>query len=335
MKLALKRLRTTIFFLLLLVAAAAAAIGWRWQSRPSVSALPIPEAIADETGESRVSVSWLGISTLLFDDGDTQIITDATFSRPELHRILLFRPLESDYAAINRGLDEHRIVRLAAIVPVHSHFDHAMDAGHVANRTDAVILGSESTSNIARGSGVPVDQYQTLKSGEPRFFGDFTVTLIESQHVAQLPNGQPIFSGVITRPLEQPAPVSAWHSGTAYSVLIAHPAGTTLVQGSAGFVPGRLADVSADVVFLSIAGLATHGRAYAEEYWREIVLATGAQRVYPIHFEDFTRPSGELALFPAIVDDLQKTAVWMSDFAATDGGITLALPPLGRPLTLY
>lgn len=335
MKLVLKRLRATVLVLLLVVAAAAAAIGWQWQSRPTVSALSIPEAIAEEAGESRVSVRWLGISTLLFDDGDTQIMTDATFSRPELRRILLLRELESDYAAINRGLDEHRIVRLAAIVPVHSHFDHAIDAGHVANRTDAVVLGSESTSNIARGSGVPVDQYQTLKSGEPRYFGDFTVTLIESQHVAQLPNGKPIFSGVITRPLEQPAPVSAWHSGTAYSVLIAHPAGTALVQGSAGFVPGRLAEVSADVVFLSIAGVATRGRAYAEEYWRHTVLATGAHRVYPIHFEDFTRPFGDVVLFPDIVDDVPATVAWIKDFADSEGGITLALPPLGRPLALY
>ena len=70
---------------------------------------------------------------------------------------------------------------LAAIVPVHSHHDHAMDAGYVANRTSAVVLGSESTANIVRGADVPVGQYQILADGETRQFGDFTIKLVASR----------------------------------------------------------------------------------------------------------------------------------------------------------
>ncbi|MGB5246886.1 MAG: MBL fold metallo-hydrolase [Woeseia sp.] len=332
----LRGLRNVLLLVLLLGIAGVATVAWLWQTRPQVADLPIPLAAVSDAEDGQVTVTWLGISTLLFDDGETQIITDATFSRPKLRDILLFRPLESDYAAINRALDEFRIDRLAAVVPLHSHFDHAMDAGHVANRTDAMVLGSESTSNIARGSNVPVSQYQTLKSGEPRFFGNFTVTLLESRHVGQLPNGEPVFAGTITSPLQQPASVNAWHSGTAYSVVIEHPAGTALVQGSAGYIAGQLADVRADVVLLSIAGLSGHGREYAAQYWQEIVAATGATRVFAIHFDDFTYPLGEVALFPEVVDDIVTSAGWLNEFAAAaEPPVELLRPPFGKPLLLY
>jgi L-ascorbate metabolism protein UlaG (beta-lactamase superfamily) len=336
MKALLRIARNTVLLLALLGAAGAGAIAWLWQTRPALAELPLAVANGGFVADGNVTVTWTGISTLLFDDGETQIITDATFSRPTLRDILLFRPLQSDYATINRALDEFRVERLAAIIPLHSHFDHAMDAGHVANRTGAMVLGSESTSNIARGSKVPVDQYQTLKSGEPRFFGDFTVTLIESRHVGQMPNGAPVFPGTITEPLQQPARVSDWHSGTAYSLLIEHPTGTTLVVGSAGFIEGQLANVKADVVLFSIAGIAAHGRDYAEQYWQEVVGQTGARHALAIHFDDFTLPLGELALFPKVVDDIVQTGAWINEFAAAaDPPIEVLRPPLGKPVTLY
>ena len=129
-------------------------------------------------------MTWLGITTLLFDDGETQILVDGTFSRPGLFDLLSQRRIYSDAATINAALAEFRINRLAAIIPVHSHFDNAMDAGFVANRTEAVVLGSESTANIASGAGVPVSQYQILAVGESRQFGQFAIKLIESRRSA-------------------------------------------------------------------------------------------------------------------------------------------------------
>lgn len=330
------RLRNLALLVLLLAAATVALLAWLWQGRPALDDVPLTVAEPRDARPGEVTVTWLGVSTLLFDDGETQILTDALFSRPKLFDILLLRPLESDYAAINRALDEFHINRLAAIIPLHAHFDHVMDAGHVANRTGALVLGSESSANVARGSGVPVDQYQTLKSGEPRYFGKFTITLIESRHVPQLPGGGPFFSGIITEPLRQPAPVSAWKAGTAYTVLISHPRGTALVQGSAGFVPGRLADVEADVALLSIAGVATHGKDYGQQYWEEIVSAVKAKRVLAIHYDDFTYPAGDPVLFPPVVDDIVTTGGWLRDFAmAADPAIEISLPPFGKPLAMF
>jgi L-ascorbate metabolism protein UlaG (beta-lactamase superfamily) len=321
---------------LLLAAGAVSFVVWRWQERSQVADLGW--AVATSSGESaeRVSVTWLGITTLLFDDGETQILTDGTFSRPGLFDILSQRRIYSDVAAINYALAEFRMDRLAAIVALHSHFDHAMDIGMVANRTAAVVLGSESTANVARGSDVPVSQYQILADGETRQFGNFTITLIESRHAPIGIGGQPGFPGNISEPLQQPARIRDWKEGGAWSVLISHPQGTALVQGSAGFVEGALSGKNADVAMLGVAGLSSLGKDYVAHYWHETVVRTGAMRVYPIHYEDVTRPLGELQLFPDIVDEVIVTARWIDELAADKKHpVSVSILPFGQPVAIF
>lgn len=322
----------------LLVAAVLSAV-WlhrQWQDRKPLSALEWTVAGSDLPPSEQVTVTWLGITSLLFDDGETQILIDGTFSRPSVADILLQRKIWSDVATINHALAEFRLDRLAAIVPVHSHFDHAMDVGYVANRTSAVILGSESTANIAEGTQVPVNQYQILADGEHRRFGKFTITLIASQHA---PNGfgdNGWFPGIIEEPLRQPARVSEWRAGIAWSVSISHPEGTALIHGSGGFIEGTLPADSADVVMLGIGGLSGLGREYVGRYWAQTVGRSGASTVYPVHYDDYTRPFGEIMLFPAIVDDVVTTARWLDELAGdSDPPIQVRRLPFGQPVALY
>lgn len=328
-------LRILAVSLLLFLVISVAFVSWRWQKRANVAELGWPVATSPDESAERVTVTWLGITTLLFDDGETQILTDGTFSRPGVFDILSQRRIYSDVDTINYALAEFRIDRLAAIIPVHSHFDHAMDVGHVANRTSAVILGSESTANIARGANVPVDQYQILARGETRQFGNFSITLIESRHAPIGVGDEPPFAGSINDPLEQPARIRDWREGGAWSVLISHPQGTALVQGSGGFLEGALPEGGADVVLLGIAGLSSAGKEYVEEYWAETVIRTGATRVFPVHYEDFTRPFGEVVLFPDIVDKVVVTAGWIDELAAdSDHPVSVSTLPFGQPVTI-
>jgi L-ascorbate metabolism protein UlaG (beta-lactamase superfamily) len=322
--------------LLLIGIAFAWYVAWRWQERPEVAQLDWQVASSTSESAERVTVTWLGITTLLFDDGETQILVDGTFSRPGLFDLLSQRRVWSDAATINAALAEFRISRLAAIIPVHSHFDHAMDAGFVANRTQAVVLGSESTANIARGADVPVSQYQILADGETRQFGQFTIKLIESRHAPIGFGDAPPFSGTIDEPLAQPAAIRHWREGGTWSVLIGHPRGTALVQGSGGFIEGALAGETADVVMLGVAGLASLGPGYVGEYWRETVISTGATRVFPVHYEDFTQPFGEVLLFPDVVDDLPKTAKWLDELAADRRHpVSISRLPFGQAVAIY
>ncbi len=313
-----------------------AVLTWMWQTRPTLDVVSWPSVdnAAPEPGD--VSLTWLGVTTMLFDDGETQILIDGFVSRPTFTDLLLDRAVINDIPRINQVLHDYRMRRLAAIIPVHSHFDHAMDIGAIANRSSASIVGTVSTANIALGAGVPEDQILVAESGTEYSFGEFKVTLIEGPHAPVGWRGATPYAGSIDVPLKTPAPVSQWRTSTSNTIVIAHPQGTTIVQGSAGFSQRDLAGIKADVVLLGVAQLESLGRDYAERYWQTMVTASGASRVFPVHFDDLTAPFGTIRLPPRLVDDFPETAGWLEEFRETwDQDVSLHLPVFGQPLAIY
>jgi len=312
------------------------ALVWLWRDRPSLASIQWAPYPTIEPTVDAVTVAWLGVTTLLFDDGETQILIDGFFSRPSLAASVLGRPVESDAARINYALDEYRMRRLAAIIPAHSHYDHAMDIGAIANRSSASILGSETSAYIARGAGVPEDQIIVAADSGEYEFGRFKVTMIASTHAPIAWGGSVPYAGTIDAPLATPAPISAWREGKSYSIVIAHPHGTTIVQGSAGYIEHALEGVSVDVIMLSVAMLEGLGRDYAEKYWRSLVTTTGAAHVFPIHFDDYTQAFGEVRLFPRALDNFVNTATWFEEISAIwDSDTRLHLPEFGKTIVLY
>lgn len=308
-----------------------------WRNRPSLDAIEWPApAIASAATSDSVTVTWLGVTTLLFDDGETQILIDGFFSRPTLADILLRRRVNNDAAIIDYAMNKFRMRRLAAIIPVHSHFDHAMDVGAIANRSSASILGSESTAQIARGAGVPEDQITVVEQEASFEFGNFRVTLRPAGHAPIGWRGAVPLDGEIEAPLKMPQPITAWRMGGAYTVIIEHPQGTALVQGSAAYKKYELQDIAADVVFLGVAQLGALGRDYAELYWQHTVTATGSHSVYPIHFDDYTQPFGVVALPPKIIDNFDTTASWLNEFRRRwDSDASLFMPEFGKPIAIF
>ena len=329
-----KRAAITVVAIVSLVSVTVALL---WQNRASLDAIDWPApAIASAANADAVTVTWLGVTTLLFDDGETQILIDGFFSRPSLVDIFLRRPVDNDAANINFTMNEFRMRRLAAIIPVHSHFDHAMDVGAIANRSSASILGSYSTAQIARGAGVPEDQIIVVDNMRSFEFGAFKVTLLPIGHAPIGWRGSVPFDGVIAEPLAMPQPVSAWRMGGAFTVVIEHPQGTALVQGSSAFRKYELEDIAADVVFLGVAQLNSLGRDYAELYWQHTVTATGSHSVYPIHFDDFMLPFGDVKLPPKFIDNFETTATWLDEFQRRwDRETSLFMPEFGKPIAIF
>lgn len=327
--------RAAIVTAAVLVVAALGSV-WLWRDRPPLDSTGWSAPPEQAENAASVTATWLGVATLLFDDGETQILIDGFFSRPTLADMLLRRDVVNDAATINYALHEFRMRRLAAIIPVHSHFDHAMDVGAVAKRTSASILGSESTANIARGAGVPDDQIVVSSETDVYEFGEFKVRLLPSRHAPIGWRGNPPLPGTIDEPLELPKPTTAFREGGSYTIVIEHPQGTTLVQGSAGFVENPAANIPADVAILSIGGLTTLDKDYAERYWQKFVTSTGASSVYPIHFDDFTKPFGIVVPSPRVFGDLEETAGWFKAFRDRwDQDVTIYLPEFGKPMALY
>lgn len=239
-----------------------------------------------------VTVRWTGTSTLVVSDGVTTLLIDGWFTRID-PLTLYFGSIEPDVAAIEAGLERNEVTRAAMVLPVHSHFDHAMDAPEVARRTGALLVGSESTANIGRGWGLPESRIKVVGDGDRLRFGDFEIVVHESRHfefpdpeIRQRALGDP----EIVEPLVPPVETFAYKVGVPLAVEIAHPRGTLLVQGSAGYVPGALSDVDVDVVLLGVGGLGSQTPEYREAYWRETVETTSPTRVIPIHWDDLTAP---------------------------------------------
>ncbi len=329
-----RRLRRAAWTTALLLIAAAVGLTLLWRDRPSLDR--VGWAFAPEAADGSLGVTWLGVSTVLFDDGETQILIDGFFSRPTLLDSLLRRPVVNDAATINFAMHEFGMRRLAAVIPLHSHFDHAMDVGAIAKRSSASVIGSESTANIARGAGVPEDQIAVAAHGDTFDFGEFRVRLFESRHGPIGWRGNVPLPGTIDEPLELPAPIQSMRAGAVWSVVVEHPQGTTLVQGSSGFREGTLDELTVDLVLICTYGLSSLGSEYAENYWRSMVTATGAKSVVPMHFDDFTLPFGEIVPFPRALDNIETTATWFEKFRDTwDVDTKLYKPAFGRRMAVY
>ena len=282
----------------------------------------VPAAEAD----SPLSVTWIGVATLLLDDESSALMTDGYFSRPGLARVAAGKVSPSP-ARVDGCLARAKVSRLKAVIPVHTHIDHAMDSALVADRTGARLVGGQSAANVGRGYGLPEDRIVVATSGEPIRLGAYDVTLVESHHC---PPDR--FPGEIAAPLVPPVKASAYRCGEAWSTLVHHrPSGRRLlIQGSAGFVKGALAGHHADAVYLSVGQLGLHPRSYLVDYWAETVLTVGARRVILIHWDDFFRPlSKPLRALPYAGDDLD-VSVRILDELATSAGIPLHMPTVWR-----
>jgi L-ascorbate metabolism protein UlaG (beta-lactamase superfamily) len=272
------------------------------------------------TKPSGLTARFLGTATLVFDDGSTALMTDGFFSRPSLWRVA-FGHLEPNEPRINQALTRAQVNQLAALFVAHSHYDHAMDSATVARKSGAIVIGSESTANIARGEGLPDERIRVVKDGDPLTFGRFRVTAFETPH-----SPKPLYLGEIEKPLHLPARASDYREGGNYSFLIEHDGVRILVVASANYVPGRLKNVRADVVFLGIGTLGKQSDEFAESYWREVVLSTGAKRVIPIHWDDFMLPLDEpLQPLPRGFDNFGRGMELLTKLAKQDG-VEVRLP---------
>lgn len=281
------------------------------------------------TASDGLSVTFLGVSSLLFDNGESAFMVDGFFSRPPMRQVLLGR-IQPNGARIDAGLDRigfgPQQRQLDGVTAVHSHFDHVMDSAEVSARTDAVLIGGRSTVNIGIGAGLPADKIQQVVAGVPIRIGGYELTFAESAHC---PPDR--FPGVIDNPVVPPVKTAAYKCGEAWSIHLRHDSGrTALVQGSAGFVPGALDAWRADVAYLGVGQLGIQPESYIEDYWRETVVAVGAKRAILTHWDDFFRPLDQpLRALPYAGDDLDHTMHVLDRLAARDG-VSIHFPTLWK-----
>ena len=213
-----------ILLLLLLVVLLGAFIFIFIQTRPSGDIEHYKTYFTDDSGQpnnNTVKVTFFGVSTLLFDDGETQILLDGFFSRPSM-MAALFTDIESDTVLINEVIASHNLDRVKGIFVTHSHYDHSFDAAYTARKTGAILYGSQSTLNIGRGGDLSEAQLSLYRPNEDIQLGNFTVRVVPSIHS---PGSALKDEGLnIEQPLRQPASMKAYLEGGSFDFLIKHMA---------------------------------------------------------------------------------------------------------------
>jgi L-ascorbate metabolism protein UlaG (beta-lactamase superfamily) len=273
-----KLLKLTALFISVAVCAVGAGMIFRPALGDAVF-LSAKEPTEFKPGELRAQ--FFGTSTILIGDGKAALLIDGFFSRPAWWRLVAL-PLAPDDSRISDAMSRGKISNVDAVFVAHSHHDHALDSARVAGMTKAMLYGSNSTLNIARGERLPPEKMRLIQPGKPIQIGEFTITAFEALH-----SPGAVFPGTINEPLALPARLASFKEGENYIFHFQHSRGNVLVIPSANFVPGALAGVKADVVFLGIGGLGKQSDEFTRAYWEETILRTGAKCVIPVHWDDF------------------------------------------------
>jgi L-ascorbate metabolism protein UlaG (beta-lactamase superfamily) len=277
-----------------------------YRTQPSGDINKYQEYFADENqspADSNVQVTFFGVSTLLIDDGETQLLIDGFFSRYSMSKILL-SAVQSDTASIDRVLTEYDISRLKGIFVTHSHYDHGFDAGYIAKKTGTPLYGSPSTLNIGRGADVSEDLLIEFQHNRDLTLGNFTVRVVPSIHS---PGSALEDEGLgISGPLRQPVSFKAYLEGGSYDFLISHHGKKMYIKPSPNFIAGALDSLDVDVVFLGIATATKHDSTWTDDFYRENVKVLEPSLLVPLHWDDFFEPlSNHLVMLPRFTANVE------------------------------
>lgn len=253
-----------------------------------------------------IKITFFGNTTLLFDDGDTQVLIDGFITRPSIPELLFLR-LKPDGDKADHIIEQYGMKdKLEAVFVAHTHHDHVMDAPHFSEAADAVMYGSSSTLNVGRGHRIDESQLSLLEGQNTVEIGDFIVSAIPSIHSEPTAFNDNI-GQEIEEPLEQPAHALRYKEGGSFDFYIQHGEKDILVRPSFNYAEGQYDNLDVDLLFLGITGYGKEDVNYRQAFYEETVLETSPETVVPIHWDNFTAPAEEPleAIFP-MADDVSE-----------------------------
>jgi L-ascorbate metabolism protein UlaG (beta-lactamase superfamily) len=185
--------------------------------------------------------------------------------------------LVCDVAAVDR-----HVTRADFILHSHSHFNHTLDMPHIARRTGATVIGTESTTNLARAGGVPESQLISVRGGEDFAFGGLSVKVIPSLHSAL--NGKHFFdSRVVPRDFTGPRRLRHDVEGGTLAYLLRLGGYRILWFGSMNYIEREVAGLRPDVAMIA----AARQRLEIHDYTGRLMRALGLPRlVFATHWDE-------------------------------------------------
>lgn len=212
-------------------------------------------------------------------------------------------PPAVDAAFVDRTVPEADFVLCS-----HAHFNHVMDVPHIARRTGAVVIGSESVANLCANRGVPDAQIHAVRGGEDYAYAEIGVRVIPSLHSALSCKLYKDF-GTIPR-TSRPLALDEYVEGGTFAYELRIGGRALLLFGSMNFVEREVAGLRPDAVFVASAP----PRLEIRDYTARLLAATGRPGlVVATHWDDQGLPFGAdqsrmLARQPAFVAEVKAAA---------------------------
>src|SRR5919197_6428869 len=110
--------------------------------------------VSDQAATPRdgVRVTYLGTNGYQFEFNGHALLVDPYFSRVDLLSVVLGSRIQPNVSRISDGL-RHLAPKADAILVTHGHFDHLLDVPIVMAKTDARLIASASSVDLAERAG--------------------------------------------------------------------------------------------------------------------------------------------------------------------------------------
>lgn len=303
--------------------------------------LPVRLPAQNKAGAGKdgsVTLKYLGAAGWEISDGATVILIDPYVSRingppppggGSGHSVAGdTRPRYGwrDFAVPDVAAIDSRIPRADFVLVTHTHYDHILDVPHIALKTRATVIGTESTENVLRAYGVPEEQLITVRGGEDYQFPAFSLRVIPSMHSALA--HKHYFSSA-TAPSGMKAPLTLEQmspEGGTLAYLIRFHGHQILAFGGNNYIEREISGLEPDVVLMGAGPSRKEIYDYSGRLMRDL---HDPAIVLPTHFDNFLAPYG--ASQQHALDELQS---FVQEVVSASPKTKVIVPTYFQPIVL-
>lgn len=247
-----------------------------------------------------LSLTHFGAAGWSITDGNTTVLLDPYLSRVRFNGRKYgprdatevpgdLRPVinMNEAPTIDTATVDSRIPRCDYVLLSHAHFNHCMDVPYIAQKTGAVVIGTESTASVAQNGGVSEEQTIVVKGGEDLEFPELSLKVIPSLHS---PLSCKLYRDFGTIPLQDdPLTLDEYVEGGTLAYLLRFAGREILLFGSMNYIEREMEGLRPDIAVIASAP----PRLDIHDYTGRLLRAIGKPPiVIATHWDDQGLPFG-------------------------------------------